>query len=99
MGWEQRGSHWYYIRRYRVNGRKVRRSCGRGLAAIQVAAIDAERRARKEQDRAFRRELEALDNDVLTFIKLVDRLLQAHFLLAGYHQHHRSEWRKRYGPV
>jgi hypothetical protein len=40
-----------------------------------------------------------LDNDVLTFSRLIDRLLQAHFLLAGYHQHHRSEWRKRYGPV
>jgi hypothetical protein len=99
MGWEQRGSYSYYIRRYRVSGRKVRRSLGRGLAAIQAAAIDAERRAHKEQARVFRRELEALDNDVLTFIKLIDRLLQAHLLLAGYHQHHRSEWRKRYGPI
>ena len=99
MGWEQRGAHWYYIRKYRVNGRTVRRSLGRGPAAIQAAAIDAERRAQKEQARALRRELETLDNNVLTFIKLVDRLLQAHMLLAGYHQHHRSEWRKRYGPV
>ena len=99
MGWEQRGAHLYYIRKYRVNGRTVRRSLGRGPAAIQAAAIDAERREAKEQMRAFRRELETLDNDVLTFIKLVDRLLQAHMLLAGYHQHHRSEWRKHYGPI
>ena len=99
MGWEQRGAYSYYIRKYRVNGRKVRRSLGRGPAATQAATLDAERRARQEQDRAFRRELEALDNDVLTFIKLVDRLLQAHLLLAGYHQHHRSEWRKHYGPI
>ena len=99
MGWEQRGSYRYYIRRYRVNGRKVRRSCGRGPAAMQAAAIDAERRARKAQARALRRELEALDNDVLTFIKLLDRLFQAYLLLAGYHQHHRSEWRKHYGPI
>jgi hypothetical protein len=99
MGWEQRGAHSYYIRRFSIQGRKVRRSLGRGPAAIQAAAIDAERRAAKEQARALRRELEALDNDVLTFIKLVDRLLQAYLLLAGYHQHHRSEWRKRYGSV
>ena len=99
MGWEQRGAHWYYIRKYRVNGRTVRRSLGRGPAAMQAAAIDAERRAQKAQARALQRELEALDTDVLTFFKLIDRLLQAHLLLAGYHQHHRSEWRKRYGPV
>src|SRR5262245_48575507 len=99
MGWEQRGSYWYYIRRYSVQGRKVRQSYGRGLAAIQAAALDDERRAAKEQARALRRELEALGNDVLTSCRLVDRLLQAHLLLAGYHQHHRSEWRKRYGPA
>jgi hypothetical protein len=77
MGWEQRGSHWYYIRRYSIQGRKIRHSCGRGLAAMQAAAVDAERRTLKEQARALRRELEALDNDVLTFFKLIDRLLQA----------------------
>ena len=81
MGWEQLGTQWYYIRKYRINGRKVRHSLGRGLAAMQAAAVDAERRAVKENARALRRELEALDNDVLTFFKLVDRLLQAHLLL------------------
>ena len=45
MGWEQRGSNCYYIRRYSIQGRKVRHSLGRGLAAMQAAAIDAERRA------------------------------------------------------
>jgi len=98
MGWEQRGSHWYYIRRYSVQGRKVRHSCGRGLTAVLAAAVDTERRTAKEQECALRRELEILDTDVLTFFKIVDRLLQVHFLLAGYHQHHRSEWRKRYVP-
>jgi hypothetical protein len=39
------------------------------------------------------RELEALDSDVLTFCKVMDRLLQAHLLLADYPQHHRSERR------
>jgi hypothetical protein len=99
MGWEQRGAHSYYIRRYSVQGRKIRQSYGRGVAAEQAATLDAERRSAKEHERTLKRQLEALDTDVLTFVRLVDRLLQAHLLLAGYHQHHRSEWRKRYGPA
>ena len=96
MGWEQRGSYQYYIRKEKRHGRTVRISYGRGQAAITAATADAQRRQAQETAQGARAHLATLDRHLDEVIRLIACLVQAHFLVAGYHQHHRSEWRKQY---
>jgi hypothetical protein len=96
MGWEQRGPYQYYIRKEQQHGRTVRRSYGRGAAAMAAATADATRRQAQETARAEQRHLAHLDRHLDEVIGLIEHLMQATLLVAGYHQHHRSEWRKRH---
>ncbi len=96
MGWEHRGSYQYYIRRQTVHGRRVRTSLGRGAVARAAAAVDAARRQTQETARAERRRLTTLDRQSDAVCRCITQLMQATLLVAGYHQHHRSEWRQRY---
>jgi hypothetical protein len=96
MGWEWRGSYGpYYIRKHRVNGQVIRQSYGRGLAAVQAAMEDAQRRAVHQQEWERRQYMAHLDADVGVLDQTITILMKAQLLLAGYHQHHRSEWRRK----
>src|SRR5438128_6762067 len=96
MGWEQRGSYQYYIRKEKRHGRTVRISYGRGQAAITAATADAQRRQAQETAQATRTYLATFDRQLDAVVVLIAQLMHATLLVAGYHQHHRSEWRKRY---
>ena len=103
MGWEtrQRGDR-YYTRSRRVNGRVVREYVGTGLAAELAAAEDATRRRQRAAEvaalRAAHAQIEAPAAALGEFDTLLDGLVAALLVGAGYHRHHRGEWRRRRGP-
>ena len=100
MAWEkrQRGGL-YYTRSRRVGRRVVREYLGTGPLAEALARQDAEARARRrERTAAERRAREAdaaLEGLVDELGVGVDTLTQATLVLAGYHRHHRGDWRRR----
>jgi hypothetical protein len=102
MGWEERkrGGH-YYTRSRRVDGQVLKEYIGAGPLAQIAAERDAlDRRQREEEASAWRAEcerLEALEEPVEELCEVADLLARATLLAAGYHQHHRGEWRKRRG--
>src|SRR5262249_26530610 len=96
MGWERRGAYQYYIRKEQQDGRTVRRSLGRGPAAMAAAAADAARRQAQEHAYAARLHLTTLEQQSDQVSRLIVQLMQATLLVAGYHQHHRSAWRQRH---
>ena len=102
VAWERRPrGKWYYTRTRRVAGRRVREYVGGGLVGLLAAAEDAERRAAREaRANAWRAEcarLASAEAQVQEVCDLTDQLARGQFLLAGYHQHHRGEWRQRRG--
>ena len=100
--WERRKrGNLYYTRSRKEGGRVVREYVGRGALAELAAEMDALRRRRREEEaKAWRREresLEALDRTLEELYEAAEVLARASLIAAGYHQHHRSEWRKRRG--
>jgi hypothetical protein len=100
MGWETRdGRGRYYTRSRRERGRVVREYVGTGPTAEAVAhfdALDRERRAGERADWAVERaRLDDLTAPVMAIDALGEALARAALLAAGYHRHHRGEWRKR----
>jgi hypothetical protein len=95
MAWETRGHQQFYYRSRRMNGRVVKIYYGTGQRAKQAYEIDQQRQARREQDCATRKHIQALDLQTDTLNQTTRTLVKASFLVAGYHQHHRGEWRKR----
>ncbi len=96
MGWEKGR---YYTRSKKVNGRVVREYVGFGRVAELAAELDAIKRQQRQAERdallAKRAELDALDAPLDELNDLADLLARAALLAAGFHQHRRSEWRKR----
>jgi len=100
MAWETRnGRGRYYTRSRRVNGRVVRQYIGAGIAGELAAREDAQRLAEREKRRSAwmsqKRELEAIEGLVDERRKVLMSLTGATLLRAGFHRHHRGEWRKR----
>ena len=104
MAWEARGSRRYYTRSKRVNGRVVREYVGAAgaPAAELAAAADGLRRLGREAaarerhaEQARHREAEA---PLVRLCALSDALTRAALLAAGFHQHHRGQWRRRREP-
>jgi len=100
MAWETRnGRGRYYTRSKRVKGRVVREYVGSGLIGEMAAVQDAERRAEREKQRSAwmsqRQEMEAIEGLVGDRRKALAALTGATLLQAGFHRHHRGEWRKR----
>jgi hypothetical protein len=98
MGWD-RG---YYYRVRKIDSRVVREYVGAGPIANLVAQQDAIERQKREDERAEWRakcaELEALDAPLNELDDLADLLARAALVAAGFHQHKRSEWRRRRRP-
>ena len=97
MAWE-RG---YYYRVRKQNGRVVREYVGHGESAALIAEMDAlEREEREEKRDAERRERageQALVDQLDQLDDMADLAARAALLAAGFHKHHRGEWRKRRG--
>ena len=96
MGWEWRQNAGpYYIRTRKVQGQVVRTYFGRGPQAKHAALEDAQRQATQVAQQAVRVHLAALDVQVNEWRQHIDDLMRASLMVTGFHQHHRSEWRKR----
>ena len=102
MAWEtrQRGGR-YYTRSKKVDGRVIREYVGTGLVGELAAAADARARAQRQaQKAAWRTECERIElasAPLEEFCDVVETLAQVSLLLAGYHRHHRGEWRRKRG--
>jgi hypothetical protein len=100
MAWERRERGGiYYTRSRRIGGRVVREYVGRGPLAEAAAREDAVRAAKREAQRrewrARREEIEAVDAQLAQLDALCRMLVRTELEAAGFHQHHRGEWRKR----
>ncbi|HJZ54029.1 MAG TPA: hypothetical protein VKE74_03695 [Gemmataceae bacterium] len=99
MGWEQRGGRSYYYTAERIGGRVVKSYVGTGRVAELAAQLDAinrqEREAEDEDAQSARDELADLDAALAPLSELADLLARAALQAAGFHQHHRGEWRRR----
>lgn len=100
MAWERRDrGGWYYMRSRKVSGRVGREYVGGGIIGQMAAALDAEDRAEKEAQaeawRAERDRLEKADAPLEQMFDQVEALARASLMLAGFHRHHRSEWRRK----
>ena len=100
MAWEtrERGGR-YYTRSRRQGSQVIREYFGSGPVAQIAAQLDALRQLRREEARATRQAEEKLLQDMDESVEELDatckELTQAALEAAGYHQHHRGEWRKR----
>ncbi len=95
MGWEYRaGGGPYYVRRTKQNRQVVRTYFGKGPDAERAAAEDALKQAEKKARKAELEQLKALDMQGKDLTEMIDTLIKAILLLAGYYQHHR-QWRKK----
>lgn len=99
MAWETRRDRGrYYTRSRREGGRVVREYVGCGVVGERAAALDAERRAERESERAaIRAEWErarAAEAELVNLHRAVDLLTRGALLAAGFERHKR-QWRKR----
>lgn len=102
MGWEtrKRGGLYYYRSRWE-RGRVRKEYVGSGYVAQLAAQLDAiereERETKARDEMAELDQLEALDTELAELSHNVTRTMRAELERAGYHRHHKGEWRKRSG--
>jgi len=76
---------------------------GSGLLGALAHEEDVARRAQAQEEtgrwRAIKLQLDAADRATAEFIRAAETQVQVVLVLAGYHQHHRGEWRKHRGRV
>jgi hypothetical protein len=94
MSWEHRGSQQYYYRVRYQGGRLTKTYYGTGRAAKRAVAEDLRRRTIRKHAQAENQRLQQLDTQLKDFTHVVQTLVKATLLSAGYHQHKRV-WRKR----
>ena len=100
MGWEMRGGHGpYYTRSRRVNGRIIREYVGKGLIGDLASVMDdrdrTEQQAKAEALSTQIAELDRIEEILATVYSTADEVTVSSLESAGYHRHHRGEWRKR----
>lgn len=98
MAWETRGNREYYYEKEWINGRCVSTYHGRGELAELFPQLEEGRRLQKRRERMLeqqRREaIEMLDKQIDELFEINKDLVDALFLINGYHQHKR-QWRKK----
>lgn len=102
MSWETRSNgKRYYTRSRRVGGRIQREYVGGGTVGELVAKLDEidreSRMLEAELIRDARQQAERMDESLADFEELAENIGRGLLIVAGYHQHNRSEWRKRNG--
>jgi hypothetical protein len=102
MSWETRSSGGrYYTRSIRRNGRVVREYLGTGELAEIFAEDDKLQREIRNAEAMQLTQERKRDQQIDQLLDLlgdhVDCLSKGVLIASGYHQHKRSEWRKRSG--
>src|SRR5712692_4639389 len=99
MAWERRGARHYYYRSRREGLRVVKEYVGQGPLAQLAAKADAvDRRERLAERRALsedRTRLAAADAGAEVIYDAAEAALCRALTSAGFHRHHRGEWRRR----
>jgi hypothetical protein len=100
MAWETRhGGRLYYYRGRRVGRRVVKEYLGGEGVGDIAEEMDAERRAARDAEREQERHLLRTFDAAEGLLGALDAIAQTASALAlegaGYHRHHRGEWRKR----
>jgi hypothetical protein len=98
MGWETRGNREYYYEKEWIDGKCVSTYRGSGEIASLIGQLELGRRLERRRERDIemqRRAAErAIDEQINELSELNKSLLDALFLINGYHQHKR-QWRKK----
>ena len=104
MGWEQVGGRRYFYLSRRIGGRPRRAYVGPAnspgaelaAAAVGLRRLGREAAARERQAEQTRhRDAEA---PLRALCERTDVLTRAALLSAGFHRHHRGQWRRRREP-
>ena len=99
MSWEMRGDRRYYYRARKVDGRVIKEYVGAGPRAEIVALQDRwarqDRAVTARARQAERAGLEAVDGELTDVDGAIEVMMRTSLVLAGYHRHHRGEWRRR----
>jgi hypothetical protein len=94
----RRNGNLYYYRKRREDGRVVSEYVGGGLLVefeqYRAEQERAAREAERERLRIARMSVAEIDAQLDRFSRMVDELVRAELIAAGYHQHKR-QWRRR----
>jgi hypothetical protein len=97
MTWCRDGRYFYHSRR--EGDRVISEYLGAGAVGAAAARCDEERRAQaaaeRERDRAAREEARQLEEALRDLARVTDELVAETLTSAGFHRHHRGEWRRR----
>jgi hypothetical protein len=98
MGWEQRGGRSYYYRKERESSRVRSIYVGGGETAAFISQLEKGRREEDEMKREDRRrelaKLEQQDATIEAACRMIDMVIEAALIAAGFHIHKR-QWRKQ----
>jgi len=98
MAYETRGHKRYYYKKKREGKKVVSIYVGTGPEAEKIAQEDERFREKRKNERQFWQsriaEIEELDKECESMHKFIGNLINANFILAGYHKH-KGEWRRR----
>lgn len=98
MGWEKRGNNEYYYQKERIDGRIKSVYVGQGELAYLIARYDQINSTKMELERINKNrekeEFQELNNFIDEISEINKDLVDALFIINGYHQHKR-QWRKK----
>jgi hypothetical protein len=98
MGLERRGNNFYYYEKRREGNRVVSVYCGKGeIAKIQdqLSSMAREEQAKnRAAEMSERSNLESVDQLIDASIAEAEPLVEALYLVKGYHKHTRT-WRRK----
>lgn len=98
MGWEKRGKKRYFYTKEWVGGKCRSRYTGGGEVAVLIEQCEKgrriERRNQKGNEEMQRAKDELVDDRLNELSEINQNLVDALFLINGYHQHKR-QWRKK----
>jgi hypothetical protein len=98
MAFENRNGRRYYYRKTRIGDRVVSEYVGAGEVAEMCAKLDRYEWARREitkiETAEFRAELESIDAAIDEACQINKFLVDALFLINGYHKH-KGQWRQK----
>jgi hypothetical protein len=99
VGWKTINGRRYLYRSVRAGGRVRSEYIGKGEVAELIARKEAVERDRREweryKDREEREEVDRVERAMDDLVADARRAAADALSAAGYHRHHRCEWRKR----